>query len=185
MLLHRIPATKVMHSLQGALDLIRSSGKVDLNLKDRSLEFLRELDATGKFRYFEVSIVWRTSRLFDLDRLVWELRRFCTLDESYAKLQLHQGVTPVKYKLPGGTLEEIIETSGHPGRRFLLWNNCFLGNRERRTVRFRNNAHFKNAPLYMHPELLDDLLPLVFLPKNLVAAWREHKAPGYEVPPDK
>jgi hypothetical protein len=184
LLLHRIPAKKVMHSLRKAFDLIQASGKISLDIKSISMDFLNEIDEIGTFRYFEISLAWTTKSLFLLDRLVWELRRYCTLDKSYAGTKLIQGKIPSRYSLEGGRLEEIADSKSHPAREHLLWKNGYFGKRKRRLLTFRNTVSIHNAPLYMHPELLDDLTPLVYLPERLIKEWRQHKAPGYTVPPD-
>jgi hypothetical protein len=41
-------------------------------------------------------------------------------------------------------------------------------------VKVRDVMQAFNAPLYMFPEMLDDLLEYVFIPKGHVDAWREH-----------
>jgi hypothetical protein len=82
LLLNRIHAPNVRHSLDEALKRIEDSGKVSLNLKQVSLDFINYLDEIGAFRYFEVSTVVSGRDFVKLDRVVWELRRFCTLDSQ-------------------------------------------------------------------------------------------------------
>ncbi len=181
LLLHRIRAKKIYHSLTAALVKIDES-PIKLDLKPSSLEFLRHIDEIGEYRYLEVSTVARGRDLVRLDRLVWELRRFCTLDPEPQQLNLQQGQIAPRYQLTGGLLEAIAASKANPAHEVLLWSNAFLGRRYRRKVTVPGWIHMRNAPLYMHPEILDHVLTYIFLPEHLVKAWRDHKAPSYEVP---
>jgi hypothetical protein len=90
------------------------------------------------------------------------------------------GVIAPRYALAGGLLEEVTDTKTDPAHQALLWNNGFIGKRKRRMVKFPSWMKMRNAPLYMHPEILDELLSYVYLPKRLVLGWKQHKCPGYE-----
>jgi HEPN domain-containing protein len=184
LLLYRIPANDINHDIRKALNRLKSSGKLDIDLCRRSLNFLDEIQETYRFRYFDVSIVGRTGGFMQLDRLVWELRRYCTLDTALHALKLEHGKIAPRYSLPGGRLEEIISSKDNLARPALLWQNGFFGVRMRRKVRYREIIHCRNAPLYMHPELLDDLLPFVHISRELLYQWRAHGAPDHYVPPD-
>lgn len=89
------------------------------------------------------------------------------------KLKLSMGVTTPKYRIADGYLENVIDDGKDPAREPLLWRNFFFGKRQRR---FWKNASFSikaaNSPLYLHPEILDDVLKYVFLPKDLIDGYR-------------
>jgi HEPN domain-containing protein len=180
LLLNRIPAPRVFHHLDVALKKIEDSGKVSLNLKQVSLDFIKYIDEIGAFRYFEVSRVVSSRDFVKLDRVVWELRRFCSLDSQLQSLELQMGVVAPRYALAGGLLEKVTDTKTNPARQALLWNNGFIGKRKRRMVKFPSWMKMRNAPLYMHPEILDELLKYVHLPTPLISSWKQHKSPGYE-----
>ncbi len=61
-----------------------------------------------------------------------------------------------------------------PAREPLLWQNGFFGKRARRTVRLRKWFQAHNAPLYLNPQILDEVLKYVFPPKELVEGYRRH-----------
>jgi HEPN domain-containing protein len=184
LLLHRIPAKNVGHSLCAALDNIKKSGILSLGLTPATIDLINRLEEVGEFRYLEVSYTVFSNDIIRLDRAVWELRRFCTLNPEPRNLSLKKGEIAPKYELQGGFLESIYRDNDHPAREGLMWNNAFIGRRSRRHLRMRGWIHAVNAPLYMHPEILDEVLRYVFLPKRLVLAWRQHKAPDIEVPED-
>lgn len=178
LLLRRIPATKVLHDLSAGLNAINNSGKLALGLTQPTEEFIAYLDRLGKFRYLEVSHHAFGHGLYSLDRAVWEVRRFCTLAPEPSLMVLREGQPPPKVALSGGELESIIENVSHPARAALLWQNGFFGRRVRKKVKIRNWLKASNAPLYLNPQILDDVINYVHLPKGLVAAYRAHKKPA-------
>lgn len=177
LLLNRIPAKNIRHDLTIGLSAIQKSGKLSLGLTKVTEEFIERLDASGAFRYLEVSNIAFGAELVPLDRAVWELRRYCTRSDSPRKIRLREGYPARKISIPGGQLEKIIGDIRNPAREPLLWQNAFFGRRVRRRVKLKKWFHASNAPLSLHPEILDEVLKYVFLPKNLVAEYRRHKAP--------
>lgn len=182
LLLRRVPAKDLYHDLRKALDLAVTSSVIDTALTPATQEFIEELAEVGEFRYFEISIVASNRDVTRLDRAVWELRRFCTIKPI--RLELTQGKAAPRYELPGGLLESILTDKTNRAYQALTWCNGFFGKSTRRTIRMHGWQIMRNAPLYMHPEILDDVLKYVFLPSRLVKAWRNHITPGIVVPPD-
>jgi HEPN domain-containing protein len=174
LLLNRIRAEHVRHDLGRALGKIEKSGKVALNLTEGTREFIKRLDAYGQYRYFEISNFGFGAELVTLDRAVWELRRYCTLAKEPQEAKLQNGYPAPRVRIPGGTLEKIMDDPKSPARDFLLWQNGFFGKRARRTVRIRNWFQAHNAPLYLNPQILDEVLEYVFLPKELVKSYKRH-----------
>lgn len=177
LLLNRIPARHVKHDLAAALAAIRSSGKLLLDLPSVAREFIEYIDAFGRFRYLEASNVAFGRSLVVLDRTAWELRRYCTRSEEARKLVIRSGETPPKARIPGGYLESILDDPKNPGRQPLVWRNPFFGARGRRRVTRENWFIATNAPLYLHPEILDEVLKYVHLPNYMADGYRSHKAP--------
>jgi hypothetical protein len=178
LLLHRIPAGRSMrHVLSAGLAAIDKSGKLSLGVTKPTEEFVDYLDRYGVFRYLEVSHYAFGNDLLKLDRTVWELRRFCTLATGPRQAILCDGVPAPKVRIPGGRLEKIIGTPNHPAREPLLWQNCFCGERVRRRVKMTNWFKASNAPLYLNPQMLDEVLKYVFLPDKLVTAYRNQPKP--------
>ena len=174
LLLSRIEASNVSHDLGEALARIEASGKLSLDLTHGTKEFIKMLDECGRYRYFEVSSVGFGAQLVTLDRAVWELRRYCTVDEEPRRLRLRQGCAAPRVRLANGSLEKIIDDSKNPVRAPLLWQNGFFGNRARKKIRLRKWFQAHNAPLYLNPQILDEVLKYVFLPKEIRIGYRSH-----------
>jgi hypothetical protein len=177
LLLRRISAKKMRHNLGAGLTAITNSGTLALGLMRPTEEFITYLDEYGKFRYLEVSNVAFGHDLVRLDRSVWELRRFCTLAPEPRRAVLRDGRPAPKVRLPGGLLEKIIDNAKHPAREALVWQNAFFGRRTRKTVKLQGWFKASNAPLYLNPQILDEVLKYVHLPKDLEAGYRNHKTP--------
>jgi hypothetical protein len=177
LLLNRIPAKKVGHNLDAALNAINSSGKLVLDLTVVTREFIQHLDTFGKFRYLEISNAAFGENLVTLDRTVWELRRYCTLSGDFRKLALQNGVTPPKFRIPGGFLEKVLDDPANSARQPLLWRNAFVGAKSRRRVRIDKWMKMTNSPLYLNPQIVDEVLKYVHLPKYIAEGYRAHKKP--------
>jgi hypothetical protein len=177
LLLNRIPAKDVRHDLGKALSRINGSGKLTLDLTQGTREFITMLDECGQYRYFEVSNVAFGADLVTLDRAVWELRRYCTLAKEPPQARLRDGFAAPQVRIPGGYLEKVIDNKKDLAREPLLWQNGFFGKRARKTVRLKKWFQAHNAPLYLNPHILDEVLKYVYLPRDVAAAYRAHKGP--------
>lgn len=189
LLLNRVEGTKIGHSLSKGLKVLVDSKKIDLNLSSASQEFIDHIDRFGECRYLEISVVTYGGQVVDLDRVVWELRRFCAPDEygqignrgsaaGSEKVRLHElslreGFIPERYRLRNGFLEKIIDDEKHPGRAMLVWQNGFFGKRLRRSVRHRGGFDAVNSPLFNHPEIIQEIRKYVHVPKGLVQAYEK------------
>lgn len=175
LLLNRIPAAKAYHDLGKALATINSSGKLRVALTNPTQEFIQYLDQCGKCRYLEISNFAFGADIVTLDRAVWELRRYCTLTLEPRTATLRDGFPAPKVRLPGRFLEKVIDTPSHPAREPLLWQNGYFGRRTRRSVKLQKWWQAQNAPLFLNPQMLDEVLKYVHLPKDLRDAYRAHK----------
>jgi hypothetical protein len=172
LLLNRIPANKVMHDLQAAIDMINASRNLTFDLTSPTQQFIEYVETYGRFRYLEVSNFAVGRHIVELDRTVWEIRRYCTIPNTHGQTKLCNGVAAPNVRLPGGKLEAIIDELKNPARQPLLWQNAFFGKRTRKRVRVERWLEATNSPLYLHPEILDEILKYVFLPRELVSALR-------------
>ena len=105
LLLNRIPGAHVKHKLGLAVETIKTSGRIRLDLTAPTSHFIEYLDDFGPFRYLEISNVAFGEHLTSLDRATWELRRYCTLAVDHKQITLQNGVIPPKVRLKGGYLE--------------------------------------------------------------------------------
>jgi len=188
LLIHRVRA-KVGHDIDAALKLTEKL-PFKLELRSRSREFIGHIDRNRQSRYLEMSWDLHGHALVDLDITVWELRRYCQslvlqgknvmpfeptmLAEARKQVEESLAERAVDFYIPGGALERILDAKCHPARESLLWQNMLFGVRKRRRVRVKDFMHASNAPLYLFPDMLDELLKYVHMPKDMEAAYREH-----------
>jgi hypothetical protein len=177
LLLNRIPAARVKHDLGAALTAINHSGKLTVILTRPTQEFIEYIDTYGRFRYLEVPHIAFGESIIGLDRAAWELRRYCTLSHAPRQIVLSDGQPAPKVRLVGGLLEKVIADNANPAREPLLWQNAFFGARNRRRITVHTWFKANNSPLSLHPEILDEVLKYVFLPKDVVGVYRSHKVP--------
>jgi hypothetical protein len=125
-----------------------------------------------------------------LDMAVWDIRRYCRvldyeirlldgrtkrmLDLEIRAIEHSETKPPQTFSLIGGALEKILADRKHPAREPLVWQNLFFGKLRRKRVRLARYIYSVNSPLSLHPEILDEVLTYVFLPRDVVAAYRSH-----------
>jgi len=150
-----------------------ASGKLTLGLTDATKTYISKLANYGPYRYLEISNFAFGSELVDLDRAVWEVRRYCTLNEELHRVKLRHGFTVPRIRIPDGCLEKIIDGPTAPAREVLVWQNGFFGNRARKGAWLKVWMKAHNAPLSLNPHILDEVLKYVYLPKDVVDAYRK------------
>ena len=189
LLYNRIKANQVGHDLAQAL-LLTLSLPFEIKLSKRSRKFIDHLAEVGEFRYIDVPFHVYGHVLVDLDLAVWEIRRYCQvlnvfgkqlpleeqklIDAAWSDLANSEANPRYKFRLHGGLLENIVSDRKHPSRDALLWHNPCFGARGRATVKAKNHLNARNSLLYLYPEMLDELLKYVFIPKKLIAGYRQH-----------
>ncbi len=189
LLYNRVKAKDINHDLQKA---IKHTQKLPFLLKRSPItdKFLKHLSDFGRYRYLESSYFIYGPKLAQLDKAVWEIRRYCKVLDYETTIESGQIVNmfraeldkieaselqpPQKFRLTGGHLERILDKRGHPSRSALIWQNLFFGNSIRKRVRMPSVFQAVNAPLYLNPEILDEVLEYVFVPKEVERAYREH-----------
>lgn len=191
LLYNRIGAADVGHDLKAAMQLTGSL-PFTIELSDRSRRFIEHLAVCGEFRYIDVPYYIDGHVLVDLDLTVWELRRYCQvlnvfgkklpaeeqalLNRALADLAASSSQPRYKFRLHGGWLEQVLANPKHPSRPALVWQNALCSARRRKTIRVKSHMHAQNPMLYLYPEMLDELLKFVFIPKKLASAYRAHLA---------
>jgi HEPN domain-containing protein len=188
LVLNRIRAPKG-HNLAEILQVFEKNKKFELKLTEDTKKFLLYLDTYARHRYYETPYYTEGYELFSLDRAVWEIRRYArvmdysikTKDGKDKNLLLHEVAKnesaekcpPQSFTIFGGRLEAIIAKRGHPSREPLLWQNAFFGSKHRKSVTLPSRGEFGNSPLSLHPEILDEIVKYVWLPKDLISAYRK------------
>ena len=170
--IRRKPAKNVRHNLAPSLKLLADAG-VPLELTERSQKFITRIEQMGQYRYMEASVWVDWHWIVSLDQVVWELRRFSTLDPVATRAKLVEGQWAPRVRIVGGHLEGILKKRDNPAREPLLWHNGYFG-RGRRTIIVRGGFASVNSPLFQKAELLDEILKYAYVPKDVVKAYRDH-----------
>lgn len=177
------------HDLRHGLDKINNEGKFKLRLSPDSQEFIEHLNKYGSHRYFETSYYSLGREILSLDRTVWELRRYCTildyclekssgarkemLEIELRRIEQSETDSPQRFVLTGGFLEKVIKDRKHQAREAPLFKNLFFGTTRRKSVRMGRRLYAANAPLFLHPEILDEVRKYVLIPKSIVKGYKD------------
>ena len=188
LLYNRIKAKNIRHDLYEARRWLKMAPFV-LRLSDTSEKLLAHLDDYGRFRYLETSYFILGPKLVELDKAVWEVRRYCrvmnyevSLDNKTSRNMLDFEIRRnndaesrpfQEFHIAGGTLETIIAKRNHPARKPLVWQNGFYGDSKRKSVRVPTHFYSENSPLLLSPEVLEYVLEYVYIPRDVVRAYRE------------
>ncbi len=189
LVLNRVKAHKG-HSVLPGIESMKQHGKFELDLSVNTIKFIKKLEDYGaEYRYYEVSYDIQPFDIVRFDRAVWELRRYCQsldcdtvdvdgrtvnllaveLDRVHrAKARREKGTC-----IRGGALERIIDNRDHPAREALIWNNLYFGPSRRKSVRMRPVWEAGNSPFFLHPELIDEVVKYVYIPKHIVEGVRQ------------
>lgn len=188
LLLNRIDGTNIRHEVLEAIFRLENKGSFQVNLSKAVQDFIGRLESGAEFRYFEVSYCSQEHDILRLDCAVSELRRYCqTLDYDIEinggmENQLEKNLKIIRDKLSSnikdtcisnGWLETVMANKKHPAREPLLWNNLYFGSSRRKRIRMIPFWESGNAPLYMDPEILNEVVKYVFLPKTVKKAYQD------------
>ena len=189
LVLNRVRAHKG-HSVLPGIEKMRQYGKFKLDLSADTVQFIKKLEDDGaEFRYYEVSYESRPFDIVRFDRAVWELRRYCQpldydivdMNGKTVNLLTHEldrvHRAKAKYEkgtcVMGGVLEKIVQMKNHPAREALIWNNLFFGSSRRKGVKMRPAWEDGNSPFFLHPEIIDEVVKYVYIPKDIAEGVRE------------
>lgn len=188
--LNRVDAKKLGHSVLPGIERMKQHGKFELDLSAATVEFIKKLESDGaEDRYYLVSYEIEPFDIARFDRAVWELRRYCQpldydevdmngktvnlltheLDRVHRAKEKHEKGTCIT----GGILEKIIEKKDHPAREALIWNNLFFGPSRRKAVKMRPDWEAGNSPFFLHPEIIDEVIKYVNVPRDIAEKVRE------------
>lgn len=189
LVLNRVKA-HMGHSVLPGIERMKQHGKFELDLSADTVKFIKNLEDYGaEYRYYEVSYDIQPFDIVRFDRAVWELRRYCQpldydivdmngktvnlltheLDRILRAKAIHEKGTCVN----GGILEKIVEMKDHPARKALIWNNLFFGPSRRKVVKMRPDWEAGNSPFFLHPEIIDEVVKYVHIPKDIAEGARQ------------
>lgn len=188
LLYNRIKAKNINHDLITALKYTKKL-PFEIQRSDVANEFIEHLARYGRFRYLEASYHIEGPKLVQLDKTVWEVRRYCKvlnydlpMENGQSKNMLASELNYITdsqkrprqlFKIPGGLLEKIIQNKKHPARNALIWKNLFYGESIRHKVSIGRIFVGANSPLTIHPEILENVLEYIHLPKDVINAYRQ------------
>jgi HEPN domain-containing protein len=188
LLYNRIKAKNINHDLAKAL---KHTDKLPftLDVSPPSVELIKHIDNFGRFRYLETSYFTHGPKLVQLDKAVWEIRRYCRvlnfeiklpggglknmLNLEIDKIERSVNQSPHKFRVTGGALEKILDKKEHTARAALVWQNGYFTGKSRKFVKSPTHFYSVNAPLSLHPEILEEVLKYIFIPTDVVNAYKE------------
>ncbi|RUX47811.1 HEPN domain-containing protein [Mesorhizobium sp. M4A.F.Ca.ET.020.02.1.1] len=188
LLLHRVKARRIGHSLERAFALLDARLPFPIQLSDGTRRFVVYIDNIGRWRYLEGSQFVTGDELHRLDRAVWELRRYCqrrlarspsgeatpAQRQPWLKEVADAEANRQAFRLSSGFIERILDDEKHPARSGLVWKNLCFGKRKRdRIFKVPMPVNFTNSALWLYPEIIDRVEQYVHVPKEIAAACRE------------
>lgn len=177
----------VSHAVTPLLKRMADAGPFSIPASDRTLALIDRLEGVAEYRYFQVSYFNHDVSVYDLDVAVWEVRRYCQVLD-YSRLPDATSLPPLTVELQrvaaardnhekgtclSGWLEDVISKPKHPSREPLIWNNLLFGPSRRKSIRVPAYEEAGNAPLYLHPEIVDEVLRYIKMEKSVADMWRD------------
>ncbi len=181
-LLSRTPKPKppLGHEVRRTLEIL--SGHIDIKISDQSDKFLKRLEETNaKYRYMEVSWYLHEHEVVYLDRVVWELRRYCNsilynyslrtenvplLPKFEELLKQTDNKTKENLLVLNGFIEKVLDNKQHRARTALIWSNIYFTKRRRKTVTLPNYFLAENSSFFLYPEVVEEIRKYVYVPKK-------------------
>jgi HEPN domain-containing protein len=189
LLVNRISSRDLGHDISKSLQYVRHNVEYVTDLQIDKYDVFEQVAEYGQDRYLIGSYAAHGFLLPQLDAAIWDIRRYCQIlrppagsgsrEQRMFDLSL-EGIVksrtnPTRFKLPGGLLEQIVATKNHHSNSALCWQNAFFGKRSRTHVRAHHYLQSANAPLWLYPEMIDDLDLMIRIPKPMVQAYRQYR----------
>jgi HEPN domain-containing protein len=186
--LHRVSALSIGHDISKALRLIKEELDFEIPLTLRQKEVFEAIAEWDSDRYFLNHVGVMGHELHYLDQMVWRIRQYCqpldvihyadepsrtVLEQNIKIIQAREFIALRTADLAGGRLEKILGDKTDPARPALVWNNLMFSTSTRKKVIRRNHMQMSNAPLWLEPDLIDDIAKLLKVPKLLQEEYRQ------------
>lgn len=186
--LHRVSALDISHDISEALSRIETELGFEIPLTKLQKEVFDQIADWGSDRYFLNHIYVRGDELHYLDQMVWRIRQFCqpldvvhyadepsreVLEQKVAEIQGRKLTAARSGDLVGGRLEKILSDKNDPARPALVWKNLLFSTSNRKKLNRTNYMHMGNSPLWLEPDLIDDIEKLLKIPKPMKEGFRQ------------
>lgn len=173
LLYNKVPVKSVRHDLNKGLELIRSIPYMELDLCEKSIDFINYINEQGPNRYFQNVMYTRGLELITLDRTVWELRRYCRLvnyeieprkgekinmtDIELRSIKNARIIPAHKHRIIGGYLEKRLKDNKYKQGDLLTWKNFYFGKKVKKKIVIARSMQWSSPTQHLHPESLQFL----------------------------
>ncbi|MGR3064621.1 hypothetical protein ABMY28_22050 [Vibrio vulnificus] len=178
LILQRVPKSlygNIRHEVLKSLDFLYQEGEFEIS--KTAIGFISDLEKFGaRHRYFEVS--WRCKGIEELkllDLAVHEIRRLCSPElYSYSPTNELNAIDSSKLGkrhdpiIQGGYLEKIVSSEASFCRNGLVWENAYYSDNEQKEIVFLERKYGSNSPLYLYPEIVDEVRKYCIVPKEII-----------------
>lgn len=179
-LLYNGKSTKSLnHNVMMAFLEMRKIADIPFRIPKDIETFVKYIDDYGFSRYFEYPYYLIGHECLQLDKAVWNIRRYCYQMRTFLKKEdgtvidmfpyeidranhPYYDSKPNKYSLFGGYLESIMRDKRSTLRKQLVWKNFYYGSYSKNIVKnYSKQSSSANPTHYLHPEVFFELDKLV------------------------
>jgi len=187
LMLNRRDTRDLGHDIAAALKRINDDLPFKIELREPEQELFDHLESWGVDRYLVFPFEVFDIEVLRLDLLVWRLRQYCVpldlvhyADEPSDDVLMHNVgkieaglLGPAKAGHIGGFLEDVLARKDHPARESLVWRNARYCSKPLKGIRFQNNFQAVNSPLWLKPELVNEVSKYMKLSKGVIQGARQ------------
>jgi len=160
------------HDLVKAFRRVERISEIHWDFEPETNDFLDNLKVMGRDRYFTYPRGTHGQELFQLDHVVWKLRRYCEdfhwlkkvaeengddrYDDYIRSLQSEDcRKKATKFRLfHKGHLEKVLDTKKFPKQRTqLVYKNFYYGSYKKHKIKWQFTVTSANPSSFLHPEL--------------------------------
>ena len=185
LLFNNKPTQHLQHNLLRGLRESLAIQKLEMNVSARTSEFVEYVSEQGPNRYFVHPRYTRKNELLELDRAVWDIRRYC---QDFFFPEGHEGrkkrleayfdfvrserceKKPSDFRLyQAGFIEEVLKGEKHKKLyEPLTWKNLLFGRNQKYRVRIKQGRSWSRPNNFIYPNLKEWLKTNVYIPKSIM-----------------